>query len=86
MDVKKAIGNTPEDIKVLVIKAILDQAGCEESAITPEANLKDDLNMDSLDMVELIMALEEVIGKEINDEDVKGLKTVGEVVKFIEGM
>jgi acyl carrier protein len=67
-----------------VKKAILNQVGCEESAITPEANLKDDLNMDSLDMVELIMALEEAMGIQIKDEDVKELKTVGDVVKFLE--
>ena len=72
------------DMLAEVKKVILTQISCEESAITPEANLKDDLNMDSLDMVELIMALEEAIGKPINDEDVKELKTVGDVVKFLE--
>jgi acyl carrier protein len=73
------------DVFAEVKKAILDQAGCELT-ITLETNFQDDLHMDSLDMVELVMALEEATGKQINDKDVKGLKTVGEVVKFIEGM
>lgn len=56
----------------------------EESKITPEADFTTDLNADSLDVVELIMALEEKFGVEIPDEEANKIKTVGDVVKFIE--
>ncbi len=67
------------------IKAIIvEQLGVDESEVTPEAHFIDDLGADSLDTVELVMALEEEFGIEISDEDAEKIQTVGDVVKFIE--
>ena len=52
--------------------------------ITPKASFKEDLEADSLDLVELLMAFEERFGAEIPDEDVKAINTVGDVVQYIE--
>ncbi len=65
-------------------EAIIDKLGVEESQITPEASFIDDLGADSLDTVELIMALEEEFDLEIPDEDSETLITVKAVVDYIE--
>ena len=65
-------------------EAIIDKLGVEESQITPEASFIDDLGADSLDTVELIMALEEEFDLEIPDEDAEGLTTVKAVIDYIE--
>ncbi len=63
---------------------IVEQLGVDESEVTPEAHFIDDLGADSLDTVELVMALEEEFGIEISDEDAEKIQTVGDVVKFID--
>ncbi len=65
-------------------KAIADQLGIAEEKVTMDSNLVDDLNADSLDVVELMMDLEENSGVEIRDEDLVNIKTVGDIVKYIE--
>jgi acyl carrier protein len=65
-------------------EAIIDKLGVEEAQITPEASFIDDLGADSLDTVELIMALEEEFDLEIPDEDAEGLTTVKAVIDYIE--
>ena len=65
-------------------EAIIDKLGVEETQITPEASFIDDLGADSLDTVELIMALEEEFDLEIPDEDAEGLTTVKAVIDYIE--
>ena len=65
-------------------EAIIDKLGVEESQIAPEASFIDDLGADSLDTVELIMALEEEFDLEIPDEDAEKMTTVGEAIKYIE--
>ena len=72
--------NTAEKIK----EAIIDKLGVEESQIIPEASFIDDLGADSLDTVELIMALEEEFDLEIPDEDAETLTTVKAVMDYIE--
>ncbi len=67
-----------------VKKVIADQLGVEESQITPESHFIDDLGADSLDTVELVMALEEEYGIEIPDEDAEKIQTVGDVIKYIQ--
>ena len=62
---------------------IIEQLGVTESAITPEASFIDDLGADSLDIVELIMALEEEFDLEIPDSDAEKVVTVGDVVEYI---
>ena len=67
------------------IKAIIvEQLGVDESEVTPEAHFIDDLGADSLDTVELVMALEEEFGIEISDEDAEKIQTVGDAVKYID--
>ena len=67
------------------IKEILkDTMDIDESKITLDAKLKEDLELDSLDSVELIMSAEEEFGIEIPDEDVMNLKTVNDIVNYIE--
>ena len=67
------------------IKEILkDTMDTDESKITLDAKLKEDLELDSLDSVELIMSAEEEFGIEIPDEDVMNFKTVNDIVNYIE--
>lgn len=67
-----------------VKKMIVEQLGVSESEVVPEAKFIDDLGADSLDIVELVMALEDVYGIEIPDEDAEKIETVGDAVKYIE--
>mmetsp|Transcript_8149 Transcript_8149/g.17570 ORF Transcript_8149/g.17570 Transcript_8149/m.17570 type:complete len:107 (-) Transcript_8149:200-520(-) len=70
-----------------IIKGIItEQIGCDESKVTPEAKFVDDLGLDSLDTVELIMAIEEEFDVEIPEEDAAKINTVGEVIDFIEAI
>ena len=67
------------------IKAIIvDLLGVDEAKVTPEARFREELEADSLDLVELIMAFEEKFGGEISDEDAQGITTVGEAVDCID--
>ena len=67
-----------------VKEMIVEQLGVSESEVVPEAKFIDDLGADSLDIVELIMALEDVYGIEIPDEDAEKMETVGDAIKYIE--
>jgi acyl carrier protein len=67
------------------IKAIIvDLLGADESKVTMEARFREELDADSLDLVELIMAFEDKFGAEISDEDAQKITTVGEAVKYID--
>ena len=63
--------------------ALVDKLGADESAISEEASFQDDLNADSLDLVELIMELEDQFGLKIPDEDAQKLQTVGQSVDYV---
>ena len=65
-------------------KIVVDQLGVDEADVKPEASFVEDLNADSLDLVELIMSLEEEFGIEISDEDAEKIKTVGDAQEYIE--
>ena len=67
-----------------VKEIIVDSLSCDESQVTMEANLKDDLEADSLDAVELIMQIEEEFEVEIPDEVASNMKTVKDIVDYIE--
>jgi acyl carrier protein len=67
-----------------VKKIVVEQLGVEESQVTTEASFVDDLGADSLDTVELVMALEEEFKLEIPDEEAEKISTVGQAVKYIE--
>ena len=68
-----------EDVK----KVVVEQLGVAESEITREASFVDDLGADSLDTVELVMALEEAFGMEIPDEDAEKIKTIGDTISYV---
>ena len=65
-------------------KIVVEQLGVDEEQVTPEASFVDDLNADSLDLVELIMSLEEEFGAEISDEDAERIRTVQDAVDYVE--
>jgi acyl carrier protein len=69
-----------ESVKSIIVELL----SIDEAKVTPEARFREDLEADSLDLVELIMAFEEKYGAEISDEDAQKLTTVGEVVSYIE--
>ena len=71
-------------IEERVKKIVVEQLGVKEDEVTPNASFVDDLGADSLDTVELVMALEEEFGSEIPDEQAEKLLTVGDVTKYIE--
>lgn len=72
------------NIETKVIEIIGDFLDIEQSEIKLESNLKEDLQADSLDFVELVMELEEAFDFEADEDKLADLKTVGDVVKFIE--
>jgi acyl carrier protein len=65
-------------------KIIVEQLGVDEEEVTAQASFVDDLNADSLDLVELIMSLEEEFGMEISDEDAEKIQKVSDAVEYIE--
>jgi acyl carrier protein len=67
-----------------IIDIIANQLGVEKDIITPEANVVDDLGADSLDVVELVMALEEAFDLEIPDEDAENIRTVKDIFEYLE--
>ncbi|MCI5801062.1 MAG: acyl carrier protein [Oscillospiraceae bacterium] len=67
-----------------VRKIICDQLDVAEDDVTMESSITEDLGADSLDVVDLIMSLEEEFDAEIPDEEAENIKTVGDIVKFIE--
>ena len=64
---------------------IVEQLGVDPEKVTMEARFREDLEADSLDLVELIMAFEDEFGGEISDEEAQQLKTVGDVVTYLQG-
>jgi acyl carrier protein len=74
------MADTFQDVKEIIV----DLLNVDESKITPKARFREDLEADSLDLVELIMAFEDKFGGEISDEDAQNISTVGEVVAYID--
>lgn len=68
-----------EDVK----KVVIEQLGVSDAEVTREASFVDDLGADSLDTVELVMALEEAFGMEIPDEDAEKIKTIGNTISYV---
>lgn len=67
-----------------VTKVIVDRLNVDEEKVVLEASFRDDLNADSLDVVELVMELEDEFDMEISDEDAEKIATVGDAIKYIE--
>lgn len=74
------MADTLTEIKEIIV----DLLGVDESKVVPEARFREDLEADSLDLVELIMAFEDKFGGEISDEDAQKITTVGEAVSYVE--
>lgn len=72
------------DIESRVIDIIVDQLGVDREKVTRDARFREDLEADSLDLVELMMAFEEAFGGTIEDEEAQKIKTVGEVIDLLE--
>lgn len=72
------------DVFAKVKSIVVELLDVDEDQVKPEANFKEDLEADSLDLVELLMAFEDEFGSPIPDEDVKTIKTVGDAVAYIE--
>lgn len=73
------------EIETRLRKIIVDNLGVDEAEVVPTANFVDDLNADSLDLVELIMSLEEEFGIEISDEEAEKIRTMGDAIEYIQG-
>jgi acyl carrier protein len=71
------------ELEARVAGIIVDQLGATREEIVPEASFIDDLGADSLDIVELVMAMEEVFDLEIPDEDAEKIQTFGDVVSYL---
>lgn len=69
-----------EKVKEIMVNTL----GCDEDKITMEANIADDLGIDSLDAVELVMAIEEELGVKIPDEELGKMKLVSDIAKCVE--
>ncbi len=74
------MADTFDEVKAIIV----DLLGSDPAKVTPEARFREDLEADSLDLVELIMKFEEVFGTEISDEDAQKITTVGEAIKFVD--
>ena len=75
---------TQEEIFAKVKEITVEQLGVDEGEVTMEASFRDDLEADSLDLVELIMAFEEEFGGEISDDDAQKITTVAEAVAYLQ--
>jgi acyl carrier protein len=85
LNIKKWSASMAEkSIEQRVKEIIVEQLGVNPDQVTPEAKFIEDLGADSLDTVELVMALEEEFGNEIPDEQAEKLQSVGDVIKYIE--
>ena len=73
-----------KNVSSKIKKMVADHLGVEETKVTEDASFIDDLGADSLDTVELVMALEEEFGSEISDSEAEKILTVGDAIKFIE--
>lgn len=73
----------PEQIEKEVYDLVVDRLGVRRNEIAPEKDLVNDLGADSLDSVELIMALEQAFDIEIPDSDTENIKTIGDILKYL---
>jgi len=77
---------TAADMKKRIVEIIANQLGIDPADVTPQANVVDDLGADSLDVVELIMALEEEFNLEIPDEEAEKIKNVQDIFTYMESV
>jgi acyl carrier protein len=80
----KGVSGMASEVEAKVKEIVCEQLGVAEDEVAPNASFIEDLGADSLDIVELVMALEEEYDLEISDEEAEKIRTVGDVVAFIE--
>jgi acyl carrier protein len=73
------------DLAGRICNLVADQLGVDIRDVTPEASILDDLGADSLDVVELVISLEEAFDIEVGDEEVEGMRTIGDIQQFVLG-
>ncbi len=73
-----------EEIFEKLKELVVDQLGVDEDEVTMEATMQGDLGADSLDLVDLVMNVEEEFGVKVADEDLENIKTIGDIVDYIE--
>lgn len=73
-----------EEIFDKLKELVVDQLGVDDEEVTMEATMQDDLGADSLDLVDLVMSVEEEFGVKVADEDLENIKTVGDIVDYID--
>jgi acyl carrier protein len=76
---------TREEVFEQVKSILVETLSVDEDKVTPEARFQEDLETDSLDLVELVMTMEDKFGMKISDEEAAGIKTVGDAVDFVMG-
>jgi len=81
---ERSLGLDREEILGKIQEITADRLGVDESDVTPDASFREDLEADSLDLVELIMELEEQFGMEIPDEEAEKITTVEEAVDYVQ--
>jgi acyl carrier protein len=74
---------TDSDLAVRIRALVAEQLGVDPSELSPDANILEDLGADSLDVVEMVMAIEETFDIEIPDEDAEAIRTVGDVESYV---
>lgn len=79
----KELEDTTMSLEQEVIDIVVEQLGVDEKDVNPDKSFVEDLNADSLDLTELIMTFEERFGFEISEEEAEKLKTVGDVINYI---
>ena len=82
--VKESIKDIAMTVEQEVIDIVVEQLGVDEKDVTADKSFVEDLNADSLDLTELIMTFEERFGFEISEEEAEKLKTVGDVINYIQ--
>jgi acyl carrier protein len=80
---RREMAATREEIQERVKEVLVEQLGIDEGQITEDASFQEDLDADSLDLVELIMELEDQFGIKISDEDAQQIQTIGQAVDYI---
>lgn len=71
------------DLETRIRAIVADQLGVDLTEVTPDASILDDLGADSLDVVELVMAIEEAFDIEVPDEEVERMRTIGDVERYV---
>lgn len=73
-------------MKDRILQIIAEQFNIDEDELTEDMNFQDDLNADSIELVELVMTIEEEFETEVSEEDLERLKTIGDVIEYVEDL